>query len=88
MSELAKVMERVPQVLQSKTMTRRLPLGDMPLLSKAIAQAEKKLGKDGRILVRWSGTEAKLRLMAEGPDPRQLEAMLDEMHVAAQKDLA
>jgi phosphomannomutase len=38
--------------------------------------------------VRWSGTEAKLRLMVEGPDPVTLKAMVAEMTEAAKKDLA
>ena len=60
----------------------------MPALGKRIELAEKKLGKNGRVLVRWSGTEAKLRFMVEGPDPAVLKMMVAEMTVAAKKDLA
>jgi len=87
MSELAKVMERVPQVLQSVKLSRREDLANMPKLQKSIKAAEKKLGKNGRVLVRWSGTEPKLRLMAEGPKTDQLKALLGDMHEAAVKDL-
>lgn len=86
MSELSRVMTRVPQVLESVTLPKRMPLTEMPLLSKTIAHAEKKLGKKGRVLVRFSGTEAKLRVMAEGPDEKQLRQLLQEMIEAAQKD--
>jgi phosphomannomutase len=40
------------------------------------------------VVVRWSGTEAKLRLMVEGPDPALLKTMVEEMTDAAKKDLA
>lgn len=88
MSELAKVMDRFPQVLIGVTLPKRVPIGEMNRLTKCIAKAEKKLGAKGRVLVRWSGTEPKLRLMAEGPKPDQLETMLNEMAEAAKKDLS
>lgn len=87
MSELAQVMERVPQQLTSITLNRRAPIAQMPQLKKSILKAEKRLGKGGRVLVRWSGTEPKLRLMAEGPYPDQLSQMLDDLKSAACKDL-
>jgi phosphoglucosamine mutase len=40
------------------------------------------------VLVRWSGTEPKLRLMLEGPDPDALRAMVSEMAEAARRDVA
>ena len=88
LSELARVMQRVPQVLESVKLPARRPLEEMPELGKRILLAEKKLGKDGRVVVRWSGTEAKLRLMVEGPNPAVLKAMVAEMTEAAKKDLA
>ena len=88
LSELARVMERVPQVLESVKLPARRPLEQMPELGKRILSAEKKLGKNGRVVVRWSGTEAKLRLMVEGPDPAVLKALVADMTLAAKKDLA
>ena len=88
LSELAHVMTRVPQVLESVKLPARRPLEDMPQLIKRIQLAEKKLGKNGRVVVRWSGTEAKLRLMVEGPDPALLKTMVEEMTDAARRDLA
>jgi len=88
LSELATVMERVPQVLESVKLPARRPLEEMGELSKRIVAAEKKLGKNGRVLVRWSGTEAKLRLMVEGPDVAILKALVADMTDAAQRDLA
>jgi phosphoglucosamine mutase len=88
LSELSHVMERVPQVLESIKLPSRRPLEQMPQLSARIGAAEKKLGRDGRVLVRWSGTEAKLRLMVEGPDRQVLEALVADMADAARKDTA
>ena len=88
LSELAKVMERVPQVLESVKLPARKPLEEMPELTRHIARAEETLGTGGRVLVRWSGTEPKLRLMLEGPDPDALRAMVSEMADAARRDVA
>jgi phosphoglucosamine mutase len=88
LSELARVMQRVPQILENVSLPEKRPLAEMPKLSHLIAQAEKKLGKDGRVLVRWSGTEPKLRLMLEGPEPSILKNLVSDMVDAARKDLS
>ena len=48
-------------------------------MSAAIAKVEKVLGTDGRVLVRYSGTEAKARVMVEGPDEAIIKAYADEI---------
>jgi phosphoglucosamine mutase len=88
LSELALGMERVPQVLESVKLPARRPLEQMLELSSRIAAAEAELGQNGRVLVRWSGTEPKLRLMLEGPDPVALKTMVSEMTEAALRDTA
>jgi phosphoglucosamine mutase len=70
------------------TLPMRRPLSQMPELSRRIEQVEKKLGKNGRVLVRWSGTEPKLRLMLEGPEPKVLKALVGELAQAARRDLS
>jgi phosphoglucosamine mutase len=86
-SELSRVMERMPQVLESLLLPARRPLSDMAQLSARIAHYEQVLGRDGRILVRWSGTEPKLRLMAEGPHPDELRTLISDLADAARRDL-
>ncbi|HEY8944199.1 MAG TPA: phosphoglucosamine mutase, partial [Polyangiaceae bacterium] len=76
-----------PQVLENVTLPSRRPIEQMPELSRRIQLAEKKLGGEGRVLVRWSGTEPKLRLMLEGPEPALLRTLVAEMAEAARKDL-
>ncbi|HET9955503.1 MAG TPA: phosphoglucosamine mutase [Polyangiaceae bacterium] len=88
LSELCQVMERVPQVLENVSLPARRPIQEMRELTRRIEQAERKLGKNGRVLVRWSGTEPKLRLMLEGPEPSILRSLVAEMKNAAKKDLA
>lgn len=88
LSELAsEVMQRVPQVLVNQKFETRRPLKEMPNTQKAIRDAEAKLGRDGRILVRWSGTEPKLRVMVEGPDPDGIESMAHQVVDAAKSDM-
>jgi phosphoglucosamine mutase len=87
LSELAKVMTAVPQVQDSVKLPNRKPLEQMPKLSERIRQIEAELGNTGRVLVRWSGTEPKLRFMAEGPNPDLLKNMIADMADAARHDL-
>jgi phosphoglucosamine mutase len=86
LSELRTVMSRVPQKLESLTLPERRELSQMPALSKEISRVERRLGRRGRVLVRWSGTEPKLRLMVEGPDRVKLDDMLAGMRRAARQD--
>ncbi len=88
LSELAHLLERVPQVLESVKLPARKPMEEMPLLTRLIAKTEKTLGERGRVLVRWSGTEPKLRVMLEGPNPDKLAQWAAEMIEAARKDVS
>jgi phosphoglucosamine mutase len=87
LSELVRFFQASPQLLESVKLPRRKPIEEMPRLRAAIGDAETKLGRDGRVLVRWSGTEAKLRVMVEGPDQLQLKQMVDAMIQEAQADI-
>ena len=81
-------MQRVPQILVNAKLSERRPLSEMPKTSKAVKSVEKKLGKNGRVVVRWSGTEAKLRVMVEGEDPREIEELAHSITSAAVAELA
>ena len=88
LSELAsEVMTRVPQILVNETFTSREPLERMPKTLTAIKKAEGRLKNTGRVLVRWSGTENKLRVMIEGPNADKIESMAHTIIEAAAKDL-
>jgi phosphoglucosamine mutase len=68
LSELARTMTRYPQVLINFEVAHKRPIEELPAVQKAIAAAEGALGSEGRVLVRYSGTEKKARVMIEGLD--------------------
>jgi len=82
-----KAVVRVPQVLVNANFSARKPIDDMPRAQKAIVDAEKKLGDQGRVLVRWSGTEPKLRVMIEGEKIDQIKRMADGIIAEARFDI-
>jgi phosphoglucosamine mutase len=89
LSELASAaMQRVPQVLENATFPRRVPLEEMKATLEATARIERDLKGRGRILVRWSGTEPKLRVMVEGEDEAAIAALAKEVLEAAKRDVA
>ena len=87
LSELAaRAMDRVPQVLENVTLSARKALEDMKSLSSLSTKIVKELGEDGRVLIRWSGTEAKLRIMLEGPNEDLIRRWSKELASAAKAD--
>lgn len=64
--------EEYPQILLNTRLQQRRPLTELPDVQRAIAAAEAELGAEGRILVRFSGTEPLARVMLEGRDLDQI----------------
>lgn len=87
LSELAGIMERAPQVLINVEVKKRKPFTSLPLTSKLIKEAESTLGKEGRILVRYSGTEPVARVMVEGKDREKIEKIAKNISQAIKKEL-
>jgi phosphoglucosamine mutase len=79
LSELARVMTRTPQVLVNTQVDRKIPLHELPDVQRLIADVERQLGDDGRVLVRYSGTESKARVMIEGLDEGKIRGWADEI---------
>jgi len=71
--ELAASMTRYPQVARAISVAEKVPLEQLPGLTRVVQGIERELGEDGRVVVRYSGTESKLRVMLEGPDLGLLE---------------
>ena len=65
LSELANCMEEFPQLLQNVKVGKKLPVEEVPELDSIIKECEKDLGDNGRVLVRYSGTENLMRVMIE-----------------------
>lgn len=88
LSELARgAMEKVPQLLENITLPARRPLEELAELQHTIGRVKAALGAEGRVLVRWSGTEPKLRIMVEGPDEAVIRGFCQELAAAARQDL-
>ncbi|HEY5923132.1 MAG TPA: phosphoglucosamine mutase [Kofleriaceae bacterium] len=79
LSELSRVMERTPQVLVNLAVDRKIPLDQLPDVQRIISDVERQLGEDGRVLVRYSGTESKARVMIEGMDEIQIKGWADQI---------
>ena len=60
-------MDVFPQKLINVNVKRKPELNTLPELTQAIRQAEQELGDEGRVLVRYSGTQNMCRVMVEGP---------------------
>jgi phosphoglucosamine mutase len=79
LAELAAFMENYPQVLINLMVKERQDLNTLPKARQALHAAEQRLGSQGRLLVRYSGTEPKLRIMAEGEDQQQIDEVVQEL---------
>jgi phosphoglucosamine mutase len=64
----SRILERYPQVLENVRVRERVPLESIPAIAAAVREAEAELGSEGRVLLRYSGTEPLARVMLEGPD--------------------
>lgn len=71
-SKLASVMKKVPQVLINFKVEHKIPIEELKKSSELIDKITMQYGNSGRVLVRYSGTEPKCRVMLEGPDQDQL----------------
>ncbi|MGO9288627.1 MAG: phosphoglucosamine mutase, partial [Polyangia bacterium] len=67
---------------------RKTPLQELTAVETVIHRVENALGQDGRVLVRYSGTESKARVMIEGTDEATIRAYAEEIVATMQKALA
>jgi phosphoglucosamine mutase len=88
LSELKNTMEEVPQVLINTRVNQRKELSAIPGYNKLIAAAEARLKGEGRLLVRFSGTEPVIRVLVEGRDRAEISRLADEIAKFLQSELA
>lgn len=79
LSELAKAMTAVPQILLNVKVKHKPDLNQIPDIQQAIKSAEATLNGSGRVLVRYSGTEALLRIMVEGERDSTIREVADHL---------
>ncbi|MEK5059364.1 phosphoglucosamine mutase [Paenibacillus sp. FSL H7-0326] len=88
LSELKGLMKQYPQVLVNVRVEDKSKYEGNSVIEEAIAMIESKLGDNGRVLVRPSGTESLIRVMAEGPDRIELEQFVEHIAGVVKKELA
>ncbi|HVW20393.1 MAG TPA: phosphoglucosamine mutase [Opitutaceae bacterium] len=86
LSELRRRLRKFPQASEAVAVREKIPLERMAALGAAIREVEAALGARGRVLVRYSGTEPKLRLLVEGPEEAGVRAALVRLRTAARAD--
>lgn len=79
LSGLAACMKTYPQTLVNVKVKERRDLMSIPEIVQRMAEVEKKLGGSGRLLVRYSGTEPKVRVMIEGEDERGIKTLAEDL---------
>ncbi|HME90745.1 MAG TPA: phosphoglucosamine mutase [Myxococcaceae bacterium] len=87
LSELTSIFEPVPQTLVNVATKQRRDLGELPQVMSLIRSIEGKLGSNGRVFVRFSGTEPKVRILVEGPDQARNEQYAQEISDALARAL-
>ena len=83
-SQLLHLFDPVPQILKNVVYTNGDPLSD-EAVKAAIADGEKRLDGAGRLVIRKSGTEPKIRVMAEGDDAAEVEDVVDSICAAVER---
>jgi phosphoglucosamine mutase len=87
LSELRQEIRLFPQATSNLRVADKKPLAALEALSRTITAVEEGFGADGRVLVRYSGTEPKLRLLVEGKDEKRVLHALKDLEQAACSDL-
>ena len=87
LSVLRQSLVKFPQLSLALKVRVKKPLETLTRLPRTMQELEAELGDRGRVLVRYSGTEAKLRLLVEGPTDEVVRAGIDRLQAAARADL-
>lgn len=88
MSELNRIIQDVPQVLVNCKVKQRKDLDSIAGYANLLKKISDQLKNEGRVLVRFSGTEPVIRVMVEGPDHKQISAYADEIAGFLQQHLS
>jgi phosphoglucosamine mutase len=79
LSELKTCLNKYPQAQRNLQVKEKPPLETLPAITKLVVEAEKELNGRGRVLLRYSGTEPKIRLLIEGRERTQIDRQADRI---------
>jgi len=88
LSKLSSTITLFPQYLKSITVKEKVSLKKVPALTNRVREIEEILGNRGRIVLRFSGTEPKIRLMMEGQNKKEILGFMNELEKLIIKELA
>ncbi|WP_232700210.1 phosphoglucosamine mutase [Brevibacillus daliensis] len=88
LSELKEIMQKFPQLLVNVRVEDKSKLKGNEVIEQAIKEVEESLHGNGRVLVRPSGTEPIVRVMAEGPEEAELEILVEKIVEVVKSELA
>jgi phosphoglucosamine mutase len=88
LSELASIMNRYPQHLVNVRVKERKPLEDFPEITRVVQGVKEKLGDEGRLLIRPSGTEPVIRVMIEGKNQDLVVELAQETAATIERAMA
>jgi phosphoglucosamine mutase len=87
LSAMLAPFRRYPQVLLNVRVKRKAAFETLPAVAAAARSVEERLGADGRLVLRYSGTEPLARIMIEGPEQGTIDALAEEIAVAIRAEL-
>ena len=88
LAEFRSGMKKFPQRMINVTIAGKVNLADYPAVAASVARVEAQLGQRGRVLLRPSGTEPKIRVMVEGEDAAEVEALCAGLAADVERELA
>jgi phosphoglucosamine mutase len=79
LGDLLTGFRRYPQILKNVRVEKKIDFAALPRVSAAARAVDERLGDDGRLVLRYSGTEPLARIMIEGPDQPSIDALAEEL---------
>src|SRR6266403_344535 len=85
LSELKRCLKKYPQAQRNLRVKRKPPLEELPAVMKLVDETEQQLSGKGRVLLRYSGTEPKIRLLIEGREPDEIDRQANRIAEAIEE---